>query len=70
MVLWSRASVKSDWVISEASRAHRQEKLIPLLLPPLKSHEVPSPFAVRSMLPHADLAALVLALKRRGAKAG
>jgi len=69
VVLWSKASVKSDWVISEASRAHRQNKLVPLRLPPLPSDEVPAPFGVLSMLPHGDLASLKLALEKKGAKA-
>ena len=69
VVLWSRASVKADWVIAEASRAHGQGKLVPVRLPPLASSEIPDPFGVLATLPHGDLDALKLALARKGAKA-
>lgn len=32
IVLWSRASVVSDWVLDEASEGHSQRKLVPVLM--------------------------------------
>jgi len=55
--------------VPTGSPAHRQDKLVPLRLPPLTSDKVPTPFGVLSMLPHGDLAALKLALGRKGVKA-
>jgi hypothetical protein len=63
VVLWSKASVKSDWVIHEANRAREQKKLIPLLLPPVTVIEIPPPFAsVLNIPPHGNLEALKAAL--------
>jgi hypothetical protein len=72
VVLWSKASAESDWVIAEASRAHDRRKLIPLLLAPLRPQDVPDPFAVLDILPYAangDIAALKRALERKGIRA-
>jgi hypothetical protein len=44
VVLWSRASVDSDWVEAEANIAHRQRKLIPVLIEPVE-HDVPLEFS-------------------------
>jgi len=68
VVLWSKSSVKADWVIAEASRAHSQGKLVPLRLLSLTTAEVPDPFGVLNTLPHNDLDALKVALGRKGVK--
>jgi tetratricopeptide (TPR) repeat protein len=44
VVIWTPASIKSAWVISEAERGRRAKKLIPLRLPEVSFDELPPPF--------------------------
>jgi len=44
VVLWTENSVNSDWVQSEAGRAHNDRKLIPLKTRLLTYDKIPSPF--------------------------
>lgn len=44
IVVWTRDSVHSDWVIAEAELAHRQNKLITVRTPELDPAEIPPPF--------------------------
>lgn len=44
IVIWTGNSVVSDWVVSEASRAYAEEKLVGLKIDHLDYHEVPPPF--------------------------
>jgi TIR domain len=46
IVIWSSASVKSDWVRSEATRAHSRGVLIPVRAEDLRIEEIPAPFDV------------------------
>lgn len=46
IVIWTPASVKSQWVISEAQRAAAQNKLIPVRTPDVDVHSIPQPFDV------------------------
>jgi TIR domain len=46
IVIWSPASVKSDWVVSEATRARAQGKLITVRSPDLNHRDIPPPFDV------------------------
>ncbi|MGO9460047.1 MAG: toll/interleukin-1 receptor domain-containing protein [Rhodomicrobium sp.] len=46
IVIWSPASVTSDWVVSEATRAKAQGKLIPVRSADLPHGEIPPPFDV------------------------
>jgi TIR domain len=46
IVIWTDASVKSDWVRSEAGRAQADRKLIPVKLPHLLYKDLPPPFDV------------------------
>ena len=46
IVIWSPSSIKSDWVISEATRARAQGKLIPLRSPEVGLSDIPPPFGV------------------------
>lgn len=46
VVLWSPSSVQSHWVISEAQRAARTNKLFPLRTPDLDPSNIPQPFDV------------------------
>ena len=44
IVIWTPASVQSQWVISEAQRAAAQNKLIPVRTPDVDIHSIPQPF--------------------------
>jgi TolB-like protein len=44
IVIWDSASVKSEWVRSEASRARARRILIPVRLEGIRSHDIPPPF--------------------------
>src|SRR5262245_19399149 len=46
IVIWTDASIKSDWVRSEAGRAQGDRKLIPVKLPHLDYKDLPPPFDV------------------------
>ena len=46
IAIWTDASIKSDWVRSEAGRAQADRKLIPLKLPNLTYKDLPPPFDV------------------------
>ncbi len=46
IVIWSTNSVKSDWVRSEAGRAHASQKLIPVRLGAVEYDDIPPPFDV------------------------
>ena len=46
IVIWTDASIKSDWVRSEAGRAQADRKLIPVKLPHLVYEDLPPPFDV------------------------
>jgi TolB-like protein/Tfp pilus assembly protein PilF len=44
IVIWNAASVKSEWVCSEASRARARRILIPVRTDDIRSHDIPPPF--------------------------
>jgi adenylate cyclase len=44
IVIWTADSVKSDWVLSEASRARARRILIPVRADDVRSHDIPPPF--------------------------
>jgi TolB-like protein len=44
IVIWDAASVKSEWVCSEASRARARRILIPVRADDVRSHDIPPPF--------------------------
>jgi TIR domain-containing protein len=46
VVIWTDASIKSDWVRSEAGRAQADRKLIPVKLEHLTYKDLPPPFDV------------------------
>ncbi len=66
IVIWTPASVKSDWVISEATRAHRRGILIGVHTKDVQLDDIPSPFDVRHTELVTDRAAIVSALARMG----
>ena len=44
IVIWTENSVSSDWVMSEAGRAHADQKLIPVKARGLEYADIPPPF--------------------------
>lgn len=68
IVIWTPASVQSEWVISEAERAAHSGKLITLRTRDLPVQRIPMPFGVR----HTELvdsrAAVLAALQRDGVR--
>ena len=44
IVIWTENSVTSDWVMSEAGRAHADQKLIPVKARGLEYKDIPPPF--------------------------
>jgi hypothetical protein len=44
VVIWTPASIQSDWVYSEATRAHRRKKLVPVKVADLDVDDIPAPF--------------------------
>lgn len=68
IVVWTKDSVRSRWVMSEAGRADDAGKLVTLRVAELDPSSIPPPFDVL----HADLVtnrpALEAALRRRGLK--
>lgn len=67
VVLWSPESIKSDWVAYEAAKAHKQNKLVPICLPPLATENVPPPYpAVLNIIRYGDQERLLSALARLG----
>jgi len=66
IVIWTEASVVSDWVIAEAERAHSQSKLISVRSPTLQVNRIPPPFgAIHHIVTIEDRAALHRALSER-----
>jgi hypothetical protein len=44
IVIWTGSSIQSDWVMSEAGRAHADRKLIPVKARDLSYKDIPPPF--------------------------
>jgi hypothetical protein len=44
VVIWTKDSISSDWVQSEAGRALRDQKLIPVRSKELEYNDIPPPF--------------------------
>lgn len=66
-MLWSEHSIKSDWVIFEAERAHKAGKLVPLRVASLPVDRVPAPYpAVLNIIVLGDGEALTQTLKGFG----
>jgi hypothetical protein len=66
IVIWTPASVKSDWVISEATRARKRRILIAVHSSDLNLDDIPSPFDVVHTEPIENRAAIVAALTKMG----
>lgn len=66
IVIWSKGSVTSKWVLAEAEHARRQEKLITLRAPSLDPYRIPTLFASLYALPLTERAQILEALARCG----
>ena len=64
IVIWSQASIASEWVLSEAEHAQSQGKLINVRTPEVKrpERELPKPFGVRQVARVADIDVIVSAV--------
>lgn len=65
IVIWSSASVKSSWVISEATRAQKRGILIPVRAGDLDPDDIPPPFDVLHTEIVSNRAAILAALAKR-----
>jgi predicted ATPase len=63
VVVWSPASVRSDWVYSEARRASDQRKLVQVRTPGLHIDDLPAPFDAYHCGPVTDHRALTEAVR-------
>jgi WD40 repeat protein len=66
IVIWTPTSVKSDWVISEVTRAHRRRVVIAVHSADLNLDDIPPPFDVVHTEPVANRAAIFAALAKMG----
>src|SRR5215471_3851341 len=66
IVIWDAASVKSEWVRSEASRARARRILIPVRSKDIRSHDMPPPFDSLHTELLSNRAAINTALARLG----
>jgi hypothetical protein len=62
IVIWSPSSIRSDWVRSEAGRAHADRKLIPLRASGIDYKDIPPPFDVLHTEPLGNLETLRAAI--------
>ncbi len=70
VVLWTPASVTSEWVVSEANRARARSILVPMFaVPGLTEADLPPPFDTLHTLAHDDVAGLAAALGRLAVEA-
>src|SRR5215467_13995362 len=66
IVIWDAASVKSEWVRSEASRARARRILIPVRAEGIRSHDIPPPFDSLHTGPLSNRLAIEAALAKLG----
>lgn len=64
IVVWTPASVRSQWVIAEADHASRQGKLLPLRVSGIKDWQIPKPFGTLHTQLVEDRKALLNAVER------
>jgi len=68
IVIWTKGSVKSEWVYSEATRAKAQGKLVPLRTADIAPHDVPPPFDATHTELVTSRTALIAGLAKHGVK--
>src|SRR5215510_4578514 len=66
IVIWDTASIKSEWVRSEASRARARRILIPVRAEGIRSHDIPPPFDSLHTELLSNRAAIEVALAKLG----
>ncbi len=66
IVVWTRGSIKSDWVVSEAERARALRKLVQLRSKDVAPTEIPQPFDVLHTELVTNEAAITAALAKLG----
>jgi hypothetical protein len=64
IVIWTPASIKSEWVYSEATRARAQRKLIPVRTANVGLHDIPPPFDALHTEPIDGTAAILAAVTK------
>ena len=64
IVIWTPSSTQSEWVYSEANRANRDKKLIPVRVPEVDLYDIPPPFDVRQTDFVSNRRAIFAALER------
>lgn len=70
IVIWTPASVRSEWVIAEADHAERQSKLLPVRQGSLLPWQIPKPFSNFQTVAIADAARIVHAVEHIASRAG
>ncbi len=67
VVLWTKNSIVSDWVVYEANRAHSANKMVPVRHPSVNMDSIPAPFAaVLHVIEYGDRNGLARALRHFG----
>lgn len=66
VVLWTPASIDLDWIYSEAKRAKKRNKLIPMSTPDIDHDDIPPPFDTVQTLSCDNRQGLLDALTRLG----
>jgi len=62
IVIWSKTSVNSEWVISEAELAKRSRKLVPVRTREIEHSDIPPPFGLLHTDLYDDLERIIRAL--------
>jgi len=65
IIIWTPESIKSEWVLSEASHALRLRKLVNIHVPGVTSEAIPKPFDQRHSVEIDNRAAIIRAVKQR-----
>lgn len=63
VVIWSKASVTSNWVLAEAQHAFRQKKVVPVRLSDCDVEQIPKPFGVLHTEPIKERRAIVSSIE-------
>jgi hypothetical protein len=66
IVIWTSESIKSEWVYSEARRAHARRILIPVRSEEVGANDIPPPFDALHTVPLTERAAIEGALAQLG----
>lgn len=66
LVLWTPVSIEREWIYSEASRAHRGGKLVPLRMQEVGYDDIPQPFDTLQTLDVEDRKGIAAALQGLG----